>query len=220
MGVWRRNRRPIGVNGPRWWGRRGPHRRRRGSRWRGRGRGAELEHQPGPVLRIAKSDRPTVVDEDRRHPHAVDVDPAFAAIDGNPLRAVVMQHDVGGGGGRARAAEADIRPAVVADGDISARGEGVPAGSEPDDQRGSKRLRRHGHPPSAPIILESCDPCPPAMMRREPTQRRRCWTTAPRGSPYRVEPGRWAGPESSRTRRSTVTASANVWRSAALNPAS
>lgn len=55
-----------------------------------------MEHQPGPVLWIAKIDRPTVVDEDRRHPHAVDVDPALTPIDGNPLPAVVMQHQVGG----------------------------------------------------------------------------------------------------------------------------
>jgi hypothetical protein len=55
-----------------------------------------LEYQPGPVLRIAKSDRPTIVDEDRRHPHAVDVDAAFTAIDGYPLPAVVMHHHVDG----------------------------------------------------------------------------------------------------------------------------
>jgi hypothetical protein len=58
-----------------------------------RGRqGAELENQAGTVLRIAQSDRSTVVDENRRHPYTVDVDPAFAPIDRNPLTAVVMQH--------------------------------------------------------------------------------------------------------------------------------
>jgi hypothetical protein len=50
-----------------------------------------LEDQPRPVLRITEGDRSTVVDEDGRHPHAVDKNPGFTAIHGDPLVAVVMQ---------------------------------------------------------------------------------------------------------------------------------
>ena len=143
-GWWRRwSRRSVVVNRPR----RLPHRwrRRRGSRWRGRW-GAELEDQPGPMLRIAKSDRSTVVDEDRRHPHPVDVDPAFAPIDGDPLAAVVMQHHLGG-----CAVDADVRATVASNGHISAGGKGVFTVTEPDDQGRIERFRRHGHPPSSPF---------------------------------------------------------------------
>jgi hypothetical protein len=44
------------------------------------------------VLRIAERNRPTVMDEDRGHPHAVDVDPALAPVDGHPPPAIMMQH--------------------------------------------------------------------------------------------------------------------------------
>jgi hypothetical protein len=85
------------------------------------------------------------MDENRGHSHAVDVDAAFAAIDGNPLPAVVMQDHVGGRGGRAHTVDADIRPAVAANGHIPADGKGVSIGSEPDDHGGSECFRRHGH---------------------------------------------------------------------------
>jgi len=49
-------------------------------------------------LRITEGDRSTVVDEDGRHPHAVDENPGFAAIYGEPLIAVVMQHHERRGG--------------------------------------------------------------------------------------------------------------------------
>jgi hypothetical protein len=48
------------------------------------------------VLWIAECDRPAVMDENRGHSHAVDVDAAFTAIDGYPLAAVVMHHHVDG----------------------------------------------------------------------------------------------------------------------------
>jgi hypothetical protein len=47
------------------------------------------------VLWIAEGDRPPVMDENRGHPHAVDVHAAFAAVDGYPLPAVVMNHHMG-----------------------------------------------------------------------------------------------------------------------------
>jgi hypothetical protein len=94
------------------------------------------------VLRIAERDRPAVMDENRGHSHTVDVDAAFAAIDGNPLPAVVMQDHKGG---RARAVDADIGSAVAANGDIPADGKGVSIGSEPDDQGGSECFRGHSH---------------------------------------------------------------------------
>jgi hypothetical protein len=62
-----------------------------------------LEDQSRPVLRVAESDRPPVMDEDRRHSHPVDVDPGFAAIDSEPLIAVEVQHHQGW---RARSADA------------------------------------------------------------------------------------------------------------------
>jgi uncharacterized protein YbdZ (MbtH family) len=128
-----------------WRRRRGPHlRARRTPRWR-RWWGAELKYQPGSVLRIAESDRPAVMDENRGHSHAVDVDAGFAAIDGYPLPAVVMHHHVGGRGGHAHAVDADIRSAIAADGHVPADGKGVSIGSKPDDQRGSERFRRHSH---------------------------------------------------------------------------
>jgi hypothetical protein len=49
-------------------------------------------------LRITEGDRATVVDEDGRHPHAVDENPGFAAVHGEPLIAVVMQHHQRRGG--------------------------------------------------------------------------------------------------------------------------
>lgn len=94
------------------------------------------------MLWIAEGDRPAVVDEDCRHSHAVDVDPAFAAIDSNPLPTVVMHHDVGGSG---RPVDPDIGRAVAADGHVPADGEGESLVSEPDDQRGSECFRRHSH---------------------------------------------------------------------------
>jgi hypothetical protein len=122
-----------------------------------------LEDQPRPVLGIAESDRPAVVDEDRRHPHPVDVDPAFGAVDRDPLAAAVMQHDLGPYG---RAVEADVGCVVVTDDDVAARGKGVPMRTEPDDQEGTGRpIGRHCKPPFAPIILEPSDDCPLAMMR-------------------------------------------------------
>jgi len=119
-------------------------RRRWRRRWR-RWRGAQLEDQPGSVLRIAEPDRPAVMDEHRGHPHAVDVDAAFAPVDGNPLPAVVMQHHMGGRRGCTRAVHADIRSTVQANGHVSAGGKGVPIGSEPDNQGGSECFRRHSH---------------------------------------------------------------------------
>lgn len=92
-----------------------------------------MEHQSGPMLRIAKSDGPTVMDEDRGHPHAVDVNPPFAPIDGDPLPAVVMQHRMGGRSGGAHPVEADIRSAIAADGHVPANGKDVPLTSEPDN---------------------------------------------------------------------------------------
>ena len=56
------------------------------------GWGAELEDQPRPTLRVAERDRPTVMDEDRRHSDPVDVNPGFTAVDGDPLAAVEVQH--------------------------------------------------------------------------------------------------------------------------------
>ncbi len=123
-------------------------------RWRWR-RCAELKYQPSAVLRIAEGDRPAVMDENRGHSHAVDVDAAFAAIDGYPLPAVVMQHHAGRRGGGARAVDTDIRPAVGADGHVPADGEGVFLGPEPDDQSGSECFRRHSRPlplPRPPIL--------------------------------------------------------------------
>jgi hypothetical protein len=139
--------------------RRGPHRGRRWrcrphprawhtSRWRRSDRWrwwrwwrcAELKYQPGAVLRVAEHDRPAVMDENRGHSHAVDVDAAFAAIDRYPLPAVVMQHHGG------CAVDADVRPAVGADGHVPADGKGVSVGSEPDNQGGSERFRRHSPP--------------------------------------------------------------------------
>jgi hypothetical protein len=90
-----------------------------------------LEDEPRPVLGIAESDRPAVVDEDRRHPHAVDVDPAFCAVDRDPLAGAVMQHDLGRRGG---AVEADVGGVVVTDDHVAVRGKGVPTRTEPDDQ--------------------------------------------------------------------------------------
>jgi hypothetical protein len=127
-------------------------RRRRGThpvrwripRWQGH-RCAELEDQSGPVIRIAESDGPTITDEDGGHPDAVDIHSAFAPVDGQPALPVVMQHQVSGRAGNVGAVEPDIRPAVMADGHVSTRGKGVPLRSEPDNQGGSKRLRRHGH---------------------------------------------------------------------------
>jgi hypothetical protein len=58
------------------------------------GRAADLEYQSQAVPRVAQRDRPAVADEHRRHPHAVDVDPALAAVDGHPLLAVVVQDQV------------------------------------------------------------------------------------------------------------------------------
>lgn len=104
-----------------------------------------MEDQPRPVLRIAHGDRSTLVDENRRHPHTVDVDPGFAAIDRDPLPAVVMQHDLGRRGG-CPAVEADVHAVAAPDGHISARGKGVLPRAEPDDQRRIERLRRHRHP--------------------------------------------------------------------------
>src|SRR5271165_1786409 len=134
-----------------WWGSRRsvvvnrPHRRRRWrrSRWWGR-RGAELEDQPWPVLRIADGDRSTLVEENCRHPHTVDVDPAFVPVDRDPLRAVVMQHDLGSGG--CPAVEADVYAVAAPDDHVSARGKDVLPRAEPDDQRRIERLRRHRHP--------------------------------------------------------------------------
>jgi len=56
-------------------------------------------------LGITESDRAAVVDEDRRHTHPVDIDPAFAAVDGDPPIAAVVQHDMGR---RGRAVEVDV----------------------------------------------------------------------------------------------------------------
>jgi hypothetical protein len=169
-GRWRRwNRRSVRPIRPGWWlsgrwpglperfairaggRRRGPHpRRRRIPRWQGH-RCAELEDQSGPVVRIAESDGPTITDEDGGHPDAVDIHPAFAPVDGQPAPAVVMQHQVSRRAGNVSAVEPDIRPAVMADGHVSAREKGVPLRSEPDNQGGSKRLRRHGcHLPYLP----------------------------------------------------------------------
>ncbi len=151
-----RERRSVLLIESRWWLRRRPPTRSVGwamcNRWgwwrvlhpRGR-RDAELEHQSGPVLRIAEGDRPTVMDEDRGHPHAVDVNPAFAPVDGDPLPAVVVQHCMGGRSGGTHSVEADICSAVAADGHVPANGKGVPARSRPDNHWGSKRLRRHSH---------------------------------------------------------------------------
>lgn len=151
-GWWRRwSRRSVVVNRP--------HRRRRWRRprWRGR-RGAELEDQPRPVLRIAKSDRSTVVDENCRHPHAVDVDPAFAPIDRDPLPAVVMQQQLAGRAGCAPAVEPDVYVIAAPDGHISACGKGVLSRAKPNDQGRTERperVRRHGHPPLPPLSPSS-----------------------------------------------------------------
>jgi hypothetical protein len=83
------------------------------------------------VLRIAESDRPAVVDEDRRHPHPVDINPASTAVDGNPLVAAVVQHDMSR---RGRAVEGDIGCVAVTDDHVAPRGEGVPTMTGPDDQ--------------------------------------------------------------------------------------
>ena len=139
-----------------------------------------MEDQPRPVLRIANGDRSAVVDENRRHPHTVDVDPALAPIDRDPLPAVVMQHYLGQRGG-CPVVEADVYAVSVPNGHISAYGKDELPRAEPDDQRRTERLRRHRHPllpHSKPIILESDDRCPPAMMRREPIRGRRRRPTA------------------------------------------
>jgi hypothetical protein len=86
---------------------------------------------------IAERDRPPVVDEDRRHSHSVDVDPGFAAIDGDPLIAVEVQHDQGRSAGSADTVEPDVRAVVGTDGDVATGGEDVPTRPEPDDQRGA-----------------------------------------------------------------------------------
>jgi hypothetical protein len=122
-----------------------------------------LEGQPRPALGIAESDRPAVVDEDRRHSHPVDVDPAFCAVDGDPLAGAVMQHDLGR---RGCAVEADVGCVVVTDDHVAAGGKGVSTRTEPDDQGGTERpIGRHCYPLSRLIILEPRDDCPLAMMR-------------------------------------------------------
>jgi hypothetical protein len=134
---WRRGP-PIGARyAPRQWWRPDPWRR-----WRG----AELKYQPGSVLWIAEGDRPAVMDEHRRHPHSVDVDAAFTAVDGYPLPAVVMQHHMDGRRRGSRAVDADIGSAVAADRHVPADGKGVSVGSEPDDHGGSECSRRHNIP--------------------------------------------------------------------------
>jgi hypothetical protein len=94
------------------------------------------------VLWIAEGDCPAVVDEDGGHSHAVDVDPAFGTIDGDPLPAVVVHHHMGG---RVHAVDPDVGAAVAPDGHVPADGKGVSVVSEPDDQGGSERSRRHSH---------------------------------------------------------------------------
>jgi hypothetical protein len=107
-------------------------------------RGTDLKDQPGAVLRMANRDGLAVMDEDRGHPCAVDVDPVSAAVDGHPLPAVVMEHYGGRRGEFVRAVDADICPSVMADDHVSARRKGVPLRPEPDNQGGSERFRRHG----------------------------------------------------------------------------
>jgi hypothetical protein len=97
------------------------------------------------MLGIAERDRLAVMDEDSGHSHAVDVDPAFAAINGDPLPAVVVHHHVGRRGGSAGAVDADVGSVVVADRHVSTDGKGVSIASEPDDQGGSECFRAHSH---------------------------------------------------------------------------
>jgi hypothetical protein len=140
-------RRPVVLNGPRRRRSCGPHRGRcRCWRWRG----GELKDQPWPALRIAKGDRSTVVDEDCRHPHTVDIDPGNAAIDGDPLAAVVMENHEGRIRGWTDAVEADVGAAVEPDGHIASGWKGVSTRTQPDDQLGTERRRRHGRPLSRP----------------------------------------------------------------------
>jgi hypothetical protein len=113
--------------------------------WRGKRR-AELEDQSWAVLRIAKGDRSTVVDENCRHPDPVDVEPDVAAIDGNPLAAVVVKYHQGGVRRRTDAVEGDVHPAAEPDGHVATWRKGVSTRAEPDDQRGTERSRRHRHP--------------------------------------------------------------------------
>ena len=135
----------------RWWWRVGTHWRRHSRGWGRSERGGELEDQSRPVLGVAESDRPSVMDEDRRHSHPVDVDTGFAAIDSEPLIAVEVQHHQGRRARPADTVEPDVRGRVEADGDVTARGKGVPTRAQPDDQGGPERCRQRSHPLSRPI---------------------------------------------------------------------
>jgi hypothetical protein len=110
-----------------------------------------LEDQPRPVLWVTERDRPPVMNEHRRHSHSVDVDPGFAAIDGDPLIAVEVQHHQGRNAGSADTVELDVRATVEADGDVATRGKDVSTRTEPDDQGDAERCRRHSYPLSRPI---------------------------------------------------------------------
>ena len=206
----------VPVEGWRWRRRMWTHRRGH-ARGRGRSRrGGELEDQPRPVLRVAEGDRAPVVDEDRRHPHAVDVNPGFAAIDGDPLLAVEMHHHQGWYARSPEAIESDVRTPVDADGDIASRGENVPMRAEPDDQSGAERCRRHVRPPfsprpRAPSPLSSR--CHALIIDRRSCGPGRCG----RAAAYRDAQGRGTGAESSSSRRSTVTASTRTCRSASFS---
>ncbi|BBX45350.1 hypothetical protein GCM10009641_20590 [Mycobacterium cookii] len=100
------------------------------------------------MLGIAEGDPAAVVDEDRRHPHPVDVDPGFAAVDGEPLTAAVVKHDLRR---RECAVEADVGSVVMTDGDVPAGGEDISTRAEPNDEGWTERpIGRHGHPLSRP----------------------------------------------------------------------
>jgi hypothetical protein len=142
-----------------------PRRRRTGRRWRwclgtprrghSRGRrrssrGGKSEHQPWAVLGVAERDRPAVMDEDRRHAHAVDVHAGFTAIDGDPLVAVEVQDHQRRHAGSGITAELDVGAAADADRDVTAGGERVATRAEPDDQGDAERCHRQTRPPFSP----------------------------------------------------------------------
>jgi hypothetical protein len=150
-----RNRPWCRCRRPRWWGcwrgRRGVTHRWGHARGRRRGsRGGKSEHQPRPVLWVAEGDRPPVMNEDRRHAHAVDVDAGFTAIDGDPLVAVEVQDYQRRRAGSVHTVEPDVCARADADRDVSAGGERVATRAEPDDQGDAEPCRRHTHPLFSP----------------------------------------------------------------------
>jgi hypothetical protein len=133
-------------------------------RWTGRssgraGGGTDLENQPRASLRITDRDRLTGVDVDPRHPRAVDVHAAGAAVDGHPMGPGEPQHHVRArwrrwGGAATRVLQRDVDPLAVADQHVAAGGKDVSHRSDPYGQRGGRKggcFRPHHRRPSQPV---------------------------------------------------------------------